>query len=181
MRFLLNPFTRKLDAFEAQAGPGNDIEFLAGDSGGNIGPTAGGVVSIAGGTGIVTSGAGNTITIASSNALTGTGTTIGAVTTDLITFAMGATPGVYTFQGRASGFESVTPAGVSARLISGVRTTGAAATEIQTEKDFTNSEAALITAAVDLIISGNNMIIRVTGVVGLTINWVADFKYTFVS
>lgn len=48
MRFTLNPFTKKLDAFEAQAGPGADIEFLSGDSGGNVGPDGSGVVAVAG-------------------------------------------------------------------------------------------------------------------------------------
>ena len=48
MRFTINPFTRRLDAFETDVGPASDVEFLAGDAGGNIGPTAGGVISVLG-------------------------------------------------------------------------------------------------------------------------------------
>lgn len=286
MRFTVNPFSKRLDAFEADVGPVSDVEFLAGDAGGNIPPTAGGVISLLGtaAQGISTLGAGNTltwtiadatttqkgvselatsaetiagadttrtvvpsaltaklgtqtlnglpigagtaaavawtaaptngqilvgstgvtpvlttitagtgiavtngagsVTIASSTGLNGTGTTVGAVTADLITFALGAVAGNYTFQGRISGFESTTPGGLSGRLISGVITTGAAGTEISSEADWAVATAALGVAGGDLmelVVSGNNVIIRITGIAGLTINWNADFQYTFVS
>ena len=42
-------------------------------------------------------------------------------------------------------------------------------------------DLAMITADVDMVASGNNLIIRVTGVAGLTIDWNVVATYVFVS
>ncbi|NHZ84351.1 MAG: hypothetical protein GWP19_00530 [Planctomycetia bacterium] len=40
MQFTLNPFTRKLDAFEQDVGPTGDLEYLTGDVGGQVSPSS---------------------------------------------------------------------------------------------------------------------------------------------
>lgn len=123
----------------------------------------------------------NTLTVQLTNRLQGTTSTVGAVTADIITFSLGATPGTYAFEVRISGFEATTPAGVGYSLFASVRTTGAAATLCGTPDLIENEEAALIAADVTMVVSGNNAIVRVTGVAALTINWSAVGLYTVVN
>lgn len=106
----------------------------------------------------------------------GTGQTIGAVTADLITLSLGAVAGAYSVQVRVVGFEDTTPAGCNYRIDGGARTTGAAATLIG-QSQALNEEAALATADVVLVVSANNLIVRATGVVGLTIDWRCSLRY----
>ena len=145
------------------------------------------VLNVLGGTtttfdidGIRTDGSsgGNTLTVQLTNVASGTTSTVGAVTGDVITFAMGATPRTCVFDVRVAAFESTTPAGAGYNLFGTVRTDGAAATLVGTPDKVVNEEAALVGANADLIVSGNNAIVRVTGVAALTVNWVAQTIYT---
>jgi len=139
------------------------------------------VVTPGGGTqGIETSGSGNTITIALNNPqVTGTATTNGAVTADLITIALGATPGVYTFDCRIAGFNSTSPGGVGYTIVGSVRTTGASATLLNGQAVDSFEEAATVACTGSLVVSGNNAIFRVLGAAGLIINWTGEVQYTF--
>lgn len=164
-----------------------DIETLTGDSGGAVGPDGAFNLNIVGGSsetfnldGLQTEGSPgtNTITINLMNTASGTGQTIGAVTDDVITFAMGASPRTCTFDIKIASFESTTPAGAGYNIFGAARTDGASATLVGTPDVVTNEEVALAAASADLVVSGNNAIIRVTGVAGLTINWTAQEIYT---
>lgn len=130
------------------------------------------------GTGISITNAANSITISTSSSTSGTATTVGAVTADVITLDLGATPATYALEGRVAAFESATPSGFTSQIDGAFRTTGVVATEIDDQDPVNNREAALAAAVIDFVASGNNMILRVTGVAGLTINWVADLQYT---
>ena len=113
------------------------------------------------------------------NFFTGTGSTIGAVTSDIVTIPLGATPGTLTFDARISGFDAAGPLGTGYILNGAVRTTGAAAVLMpgQALNEF-EENATIDPATVDLVVSGNSAIIRVTGVAGLTINWTVTGLYT---
>lgn len=110
---------------------------------------------------------------------TGMAQTIGAVTADVITLPLGATPGTYALEGRIAGFESTTPAGAGFQVFATVRTDGATATLVGIPDIVSNTEAAINAALADVVVSGNNAIIRVTGVALLTIDWSSDLEYTF--
>lgn len=129
--------------------------------------------------GISTTGSGSTVTVVLSNRLQGSGSTIGAVTTDVVTFALGTTPGTFTFDISTSAFEPTTPAGAGYQLFGTVRTTGAAATLVGTPDKVVNEEAALVACNCDLVVSANNAIIRVTGTAGLTVDWGTVGTYVF--
>lgn len=159
--------------------------------------------------GISTSGVGSTVTITAADADTvgnkgvstydandftvtagfvqlrgtasGSATTIGAVTADVVTFPLGAVPGTYAFDALVAGFDAVTPSGASYSVIAGARTTGVAGTITGTPDVTANEEAAMTAAIVTMVISGNNAIVRVTGVAGLTINWRAVVRSVFIS
>lgn len=130
--------------------------------------------------GITTTASGNTVNVVLTNRLQGTGSTSGAVDDDIITFNLGATPGTYQLQIDIVGFESSTPAGAGYQIIAAARTTGAAAFVIGSPDFTVNEDAALTTADADVIASGNTIIVRVTGVALLNINWNAVATYVFI-
>ena len=165
-------------------GGGVDSLVVATDAG-NASP-AGGLINLitpGGGTqGIQTSAAGSTITVTvTPSGLSGTGTTIGAVTTQVLTFALGAVPGVYTFDMNAAGFDSVTPGGVGYNLFATVRTDGATGTLIGASTNLANEEAGYTGANATVTVSGNNVRVSALGVAAKTINWAANGGYVFAS
>ena len=137
--------------------------------------------------GITNSAAGSTVTHTLTNRGTGTVTTNDATVTTIFTLPAGATPGVYYMYGNVQAFNASTPAGAVFSFSGGFRTTGAAVTELGVEYHDDFKEVALnpafpATAAdVQITASGNNMLVQVNGVVGLTANWNALVEYRFVS
>lgn len=113
----------------------------------------------------------------SGNSSSGSGTTVGATTADIITIPLGATPAAFLIEVRVAYFTSTGPAGGSNLIVGTARTTGAAATVIGAPDETFNEDAALGASDVDLVASGNNVIVRVLGVAGLTINWNATSLY----
>lgn len=170
-------------------GGGAPIQTLTGNTGGAVPPTANNIF-IVGGTSTANNAngitfAGNpgtsTLTGTLTNRISGQVTTANATPTTIITFPLGATPGVYTFNGDITAFDITDSAGASYGVISGVRTDGATATEIGTQFNTNFEEFAMITADIDVTVSANNVIFQVTGVAGKTIDWDAFFNYRFVS
>lgn len=161
-------------------GPGGtNIEKLTGDVGGAVGPDAGFNVNLLTGDGLTATGVpgSNTITFTLDNFVIGSGQTIGAVTANLITFPMGAVAGMRILEAKVEGFEATGPGGVAYNLVGGARTTGAAATLVGVVDKVVLEDAALVTADANLVQSGNNIIVQVTGVAGLTINYKATLVY----
>jgi hypothetical protein len=119
----------------------------------------------------------NTLTIQLTNRQTATVTTADATPTTLMTFALPAVAGTYYVYGNVQAFTSTGPAGGAYSFSGGYITTGAAATELGTEFHDTFQSAALLTSDIALSASGNNAILTVTGVAGLTINWNALLEF----
>lgn len=108
----------------------------------------------------------------------GSGQTIGAVTLDLITLPLGATPQTLSAEARVAAFDAITPLGAVYKLFSGVRTTGAAAVSLGAVDQIVNEEGALVAGDATFVIAGNNYILRVTGTAGKTVNWVGNVTFT---
>lgn len=172
-------------SFTGTAGGGGVDTLVVATDSGNASPAAGliNLITPGGGTqGIMTSAAGSTITVTvTPQGISGTGSTVGAVTTNVIDFALGATPGVYTFDMNAAGFDSATPGGVGYNLFATVRTTGAAATLIGASTNLANEEAGYIAANCTVTVAGNNMRVACLGVAAKTINWAVNGVYVFAS
>lgn len=123
----------------------------------------------------------NILTIQLTNRLQGTGSTVGATTADLVTFSLGATPATYVLEANFAAFESATPSGAGYSLFGTVRTTGIVASLVGTPDKINNENAALLACTADIVVSGNNAILRVTGTAGLTVNWAVVGYYVMVT
>lgn len=128
----------------------------------------------------VTNGSANHFTQLT-NRLQGSGTTIGAATTPIVTIALGATPGNYAWEFYVTGYESTGPSGTAYNIMSCVRTTGAAATLVGTSDETYVEDAALGTSDIQVVVSGNNMTVNAIGIGGLTINWNVVGIYVFIN
>lgn len=131
--------------------------------------------------GVVGTGTSNEVDIVLTNRVKGAVTTTTAASTPIITFSLGAIPGVYTFSGDITAFDSTDSAGSSYGVITGIRTTGVSAIEIGTQFNTNFEEVALVAANISVGVSGNSVVFSVIGVAGKTIDWDALFNYRLVS
>ena len=169
-------------------GGGGDITFTTDD--GNA-TTSGDAINILAqdnvadnDNGIRTVGASQTITIELTNRATGSAGIVGALTGDLITFDCG-TPtgaGTFLFKVRVVGYTTTGPAGVGYEITGTVRTDGTTtATLIGTPDKIVNEDASLTAGDCALVVSGNDAIVRATGVAGVTITYNAVLEYVFIA
>lgn len=131
--------------------------------------------------GVAGTGTANEVDVVITNRLQGVGSTVGAVTTNLVTFNLGATPATFVIDANICGFNAATPAGAGYSLFGTVRTDGATASLVGTPDKITNEDAAMTTCDSNITVAGNTVIISSTGAVGLTINWSAVATYVTVS
>lgn len=131
--------------------------------------------------GITNTGAGNTVTHFLTNRATGQVTTPAAALTTILTVGLGAVPGTFYVYGNVQAFDGTTPSSAAYSFSGGYRTDGATATELGTEFHDTFQDPALITSDIFLTPSGNNVLVQVQGVVGLSINWNCLLEYRAVS
>jgi hypothetical protein len=168
--------------------PGTAIVTVTGDDGVPVPPDAAGNLNLFGGEttannlfGIRTvNTAANTESVQLTNRVQGFISTNDATPNNIITFPLGATPGVYSFQGSIEAFDTTDTAGGAYTFTAAVRTTGAAAIQIGTEIKDVFEEAAMSTADFDITVSGNNLIVQVTGIAATAIDWRALVTYRFV-
>lgn len=106
-----------------------------------------------------------------------TATTVGSTTDNIITVPLGAVAGTFQFEARVKAYEETTPAGAGFNIYATFTTDGAAATLVGDQPIF-NEDSALMDADAYFIASGNNAILQVLGVTGLTIDWTASYELT---
>lgn len=126
----------------------------------------------------------NTLTIQLTNRLSGTATVSGATTGDIITFALAASASAYRFNFLVCGISTAGVAvgqGVGYTIDGSARTDGATATIISTPDIDADEDTALTGSFIQLIASGNNIIVRATCIAGETINYKAVGTYVVVS
>jgi hypothetical protein len=115
------------------------------------------------------------------NQLTGTGTSTNASILDLITFPL-STAGAasYRFNLDVVGRETTTGDTVGYSVEGTAKTNGVTASMVATPFIDNDEDASLITANIDLIASGNNVILRVSSAAGTTITYKAVGTYVVV-
>lgn len=112
------------------------------------------------------------------NRLFGAISTMDATPTPIITFPLGATPAVFTIDGFISGMNNTVVSGASYFFTAGVRTDGAAATAIGVEFTSEFEEAGMAASDVNVTVSGNNLIVEVTGIAATAIDWLSQCTYS---
>jgi hypothetical protein len=99
--------------------------------------------------------------------------TVNAATGDIITIPLGAVAGTFRFTATVKAFEAGTPSSAGYTVYATLRTDGVAATLVGNQDVF-EEDAVLTDADAYFIASGNNAVLQVLGVAGLTIDWAAE-------
>lgn len=145
------------------------------------------VENIIGGSSIVNTTAGirtdgssgsNTITIQLTNVQNDSVTTTDATPTILSTFTMPVVPAVQNYEYKISAFNATDLLGSIYLVIAGARTTGAAASSLNTADITSIEEGAMSACIVAFGTAGNTVTITVTGIAGKTIRWSSQLRYT---
>ncbi len=116
------------------------------------------------------------------NRITGSITTTDGITpVTIYSFPLGSTPGTYLFNQQVVGYNQTDAIGAVYVGYRGVRTTGAAGVFINSNLVLVGEEGSFTIAEVVNSISGNNAVLKITGITGKVIDWVVVTTYTFVS
>lgn len=121
--------------------------------------------------GIQTRNTGDTTETQLTNRLIDSVTSINGSTEDLITFDLGVNPAVYRFKFDICGRDTGTGDGVGYTVFASAKTDGASATIIATPFVDNDEDTSLLDASTNVIASGNNIILQVTGVLLQTISY----------
>jgi len=182
MRFTINPFTKRLDAFETDTPGFSDIETVTTDVGSAVGPDGTSNINIIGGAGIIGTGTPltNTIAFKRTTYLLGTVTTTDATPTTCITFPMGSYPAVYAVKGQVSARNVTDAAGGCYNFKAAFRTTGSPAFTgvlIDTAYGDEFEEAAMEDSSCEIVLDTNSFVVQVTGILAKEIHWSAEVEY----
>ena len=142
------------------------------------------ILNVLGVNGAITSGSGNTITVTVQNGQIDQAQTIDNTTATLVTIPLGAVPRTYTFDVRIAALSiSGTSSGLGGgfQIFTSVRTDGVSGTVIDISDIVSRvDQPQLNQIFVSVGISGNNMIVQVTGQAGNTINWGSFTVYVYI-
>lgn len=165
---------------------GSPIEQIDADSG-SATPVAG-VINLLGDSnsdnvteGVTTSASGNTVTVLLTNRIEGSNTTVGATTETVNSYNLPASAGSYQVFTQISGYESTGPGYAGITIQGCIGTDGAATSVIGVPTINYTTSASLGAIVAELSVSGNQLMVDVTGVAGLTIDWVALTHFTVAS
>lgn len=119
----------------------------------------------------------NLLEIVLSNRLFGAGSTMDAVTLDLVTFPLAATPTTYRFEFQVTGRAATSGNSVGYTLFGSAKTDGATTAIVETAYIDADQDPALFAASVAFVAVGNSVVIQVTGVLGTNITYKALGTY----
>ena len=124
-------------------------------------------------------GATNETDVYLTNRLQGTASTVGAVTTTIITFSP-TVIGTYSIEARVASYNTTSSLGAGYSMFSAIRFDGANCVLCGTPDRIVNEEGAMSAANCTVTVSGGNILISGVGYAAQTINWSAVGLYTFV-
>lgn len=115
------------------------------------------------------------------NRLFGNAISAGTTPLNLITFALSTTgPAVYRFSFDVTGRDTISGAGVGYTLDGSAKTDGTTASIVAVPFIDHDEDSALLLATIDLVTSGNNIILQLTGIGVETIAYKAVGTYVVV-
>lgn len=121
----------------------------------------------------------NNLQVVITNRLQGTVTTVGLVTSAMITF----TPtviGTYAIEVRIGAYNTTSSLGAGYSVFGSVRFDGVNSNLCGTPDKIVNEEGAMSSANVTITVSGANILVNGVGYAAQTINWSGVGLYTFV-
>ncbi len=124
-------------------------------------------------------GATNEMDIYLTNRLQGTTTTVGLVTSPIITFTPTAV-GTYAIEIRVAAYNTTSTIGAGYSVFGTARFDGANSNLCGTADRIVNEEGAMSSANCTFTVSGANILINGVGYAAQTINWAAVGLYTYV-
>lgn len=127
--------------------------------------------------GITTTGSGSTVTIFLTNRVQGRIITTDATDQTLISFALSASAASYTFDIQIAAYDVTDDLASGYSIFGTIKSLSSVASIIGTPDKIVNEEGAMSACQANLVVSGNNAIIRVNGLAGKTINWNAVLTY----
>lgn len=113
------------------------------------------------------------------NRLQGTTSTVGAVTSAVITFTPSVI-GTYAIECRVSAYNTTSTLGGGYSIFGTVRFDGVNSNLCGTPDKIVNEEGAMTSANCTMTVSGANILINGVGYAAQTINWAAVGLYTFI-
>lgn len=122
----------------------------------------------------------NNAEILLTNRLHDTVTSTNGSVEDLITFDLGSDPACYRFNFIVAGRDTGTGDGVGYSVDATLKTDGATATIVAAPYTDNDEDASLLDAEITVVASGNNAVLRVTGVASQTIVYKAVGQYVVV-
>lgn len=125
-------------------------------------------------------GSSPTITINLTNRNSGTVTTTDATPTTLLSVALGSGAGTYIAEGNVIAFNTTDTASGAYTFRGAARSDTVTATELAIEGVDAWEEASMEDGDIEVAVSGNNLVVTVTGIAGRTINWNGFFNYRYV-
>ena len=124
--------------------------------------------------------ASNELQVQLTNRFQATGSSINGATEDLITFDLGATNAVYRVEFKIAGRDTATGDGVGYTTFASIKTDGATATIVDSPFKDADEDNSLQSGDLNIIASGNNLVLRATGVAGQTVSYSAVGYYVVV-
>lgn len=164
-----------LQIFGSGGGGGGGVQTLTGNSGGAVSPTGGGTINIIGASGVAVAGnpGTNTLTITASGN-TFTVSTVDATPTAIFTQALTASQAAI-INASIVGAKADFSAALTGAIIGGARRGAAGGAHLVGAPSLLYSEDAGGTPPeIDINVSGNNVIVYVTGQAATTYNWSAN-------
>jgi hypothetical protein len=150
----------------------------------NIENVVGGFNSIANDNGIATQANPDmmqNLIVLLTNRLFGNATSAGTTPLNLITFALKTgSPAVYRFSFDITGRDTISGAGVGYTLDGSAKTNGTTASIVAVPFIDHDEDSALLLATIDLVVSGNSVILQLTGIGGEAIAYKAVGTYVVV-
>lgn len=122
----------------------------------------------------------NTLTIELTNRVFGGLSTNDATPADIITFAAGGTAGTYIFDVQIAAYNVSTGDGAGYNIFGTATTNGASVSLQGTPDKIVNEGATMTSADANMVVSGNDIIIQVTGIGANNIDWKTLGTYTFI-
>ncbi|MEM3714865.1 MAG: hypothetical protein QXF82_07960 [Nitrososphaeria archaeon] len=170
-----NPFIGNFDFTGDGGGESSELTVVTNDGSAT---SVGGSINLIASTGIEISATGDTITVRAANSGRTTAQTINAETKEVVLINLGTIPSIGVFVTKVVGYVESENLGVAYVLTRAAKTDGTSATLVEDNSPLVFEDILLLDANAEPSVSGNNVTVNITGVLGYTIDWTFETTFT---